>query len=266
LRQAGKPNKKTVTIVDRDERAWELELSATRPVINDLTLEAYSEPAATHRLILPYRYEDGRPILIPEAEFKSGTPLTWKYLKAHEDQLRARESGKADCDEWYGYIYPKNLSLFESPKLIVQVISKYARYASDTHSIYFTGGGNGPYYGLRWATPNDPHSLHYLQALLNSRLLDFYLHRISTTFRGGYFSYGKQFIEQLPIRPINFGGASERAEHDALVGLVEHILAAKRAAPSADTSALEREIDHRVYCLYGLTPDEIKLVEEDVRR
>jgi len=59
---------------------------------------------------------------------------------------------------------------------------------------------------------------------------------------------------------------AERAEHDALVGLVERILAAKRAAPSADTSALEREIDARVYRLYGLTADEIKLVEEDVRR
>ena len=56
--------------------------------------------------------------------------------------------------------------------------------------------------------------------------------------------------------------ASERAEHDALVGLVERILSAKRAAPLADTSALEREIDQRVYRLYALTPDEIKLVEE----
>ena len=59
--------------------------------------------------------------------------------------------------------------------------------------------------------------------------------------------------------------ASERAEHDALVGLVERILAAKRAAPLADTSALEREINQRVYRLYALTPDEIKLVEASAR-
>jgi protein-arginine kinase len=56
--------------------------------------------------------------------------------------------------------------------------------------------------------------------------------------------------------------ASERAEHDALVGLVERILTAKRAAPDADTTALEHEIDERVYRLYGLTADEIKLVDE----
>ena len=51
--------------------------------------------------------------------------------------------------------------------------------------------------------------------------------------------------------------ASERAEHDALVGLVERIPATQRAAPSTDTSALWRDIDQRVYLLYALTPSEI---------
>jgi hypothetical protein len=37
--------------------------------------------------------------------------------------------------------------------------------------------------------------------------------------------------------------------------------AAKRADAAADTSAWEREIDDRVYRLYGLTAAEIKIVE-----
>ena len=37
---------------------------------------------------------------------------------------------------------------------------------------------------------------------------------------------------------------------------------AQRADPPADTAGLEREIDQRVYRLYGLKADEIKLVEE----
>ncbi len=53
-----------------------------------------------------------------------------------------------------------------------------------------------------------------------------------------------------------------RRHHDALVGLVDRILSAKRADSLADTTALEREIDERVYRLHGLTADEIKLVEE----
>jgi adenine-specific DNA-methyltransferase len=31
--------------------------------------------------------------------------------------------------------------------------------------------------------------------------------------------------------------------------------------PVADTTALEREIDQQVYALYGLTPEEIAIVE-----
>ena len=43
--------------------------------------------------------------------------------------------------------------------------------------------------------------------------------------------------------------------------LVEQILAAKQADSSADVSALEAEIDRRVYTLYGLTEAEIAIVE-----
>jgi hypothetical protein len=46
-----------------------------------------------------------------------------------------------------------------------------------------------------------------------------------------------------------------------IVALVDELLAAKRANPSADTTALECEIDRQVYALYGLTPEEIKIVE-----
>jgi hypothetical protein len=43
-------------------------------------------------------------------------------------------------------------------------------------------------------------------------------------------------------------------------------MAAKREHAAADTSALERESDDRVYRLYGLKKDEIKLVEESTPR
>jgi hypothetical protein len=44
--------------------------------------------------------------------------------------------------------------------------------------------------------------------------------------------------------------------------LVARILAAKSQDAAADVSAWEREIDERVYRLYVLTPEEIKIVEE----
>jgi len=56
------------------------------------------------------------------------------------------------------------------------------------------------------------------------------------------------------------------------ITLVDQIIAAKQQPPSssfskgelsnADTSALEKQIDEMVYALYGLTPEEIAIVEE----
>jgi hypothetical protein len=82
-----------------------------------------------------------------------------------------------------------------------------------------------------------------------------------------------QFIEQLPIRPINFSDPADVARHDRMVQLVEQMLELhKRLAACKSQSdcelyqrqidATDREIDKLVYELYGLTDEEIKVVEE----
>jgi adenine-specific DNA-methyltransferase len=56
---------------------------------------------------------------------------------------------------------------------------------------------------------------------------------------------------------------STRAQNEKKFGQWDdRILKAKRADAAADTAGLEREIDERVYRLYGLTADEIKIVED----
>jgi hypothetical protein len=127
----------------------------------------------------------------------------------------------------------------------------------DAYFVNVTTGG----FGLR-LRDNQSH-LKYITALLNTQLLDWFLKKVSTTFHGGYFAANKQFLAQLPIRLIDFTDPGDRAEHDALVALVDRILKAKRSDGAADTAALEREIDERVYRLYGLTAEEIRIVEEN---
>jgi hypothetical protein len=187
--------------------------------------------------------------------------------------LRERDSRKVDNETWYGYIYRKNLTLFESPKLIVQVISSFGRYAYDASGLYFTGGGNGPYYGIRWNSRNNQHSLHYLQGILSSRLLDFYLYQVSSPFRGGYWSYGKRFIEQLPIRIINFDIKQDKDKHDCMVSLVEQMLLLDQKLGSAKSpieknvtqkqmEIVDRQINQLVYELYEVTDEEIEIVSQ----
>jgi hypothetical protein len=65
-------------------------------------------------------------------------------------------------------------------------------------------------------------------------------------------------LSEIPIKKI------PDDEQKSFIKLVDRILAAKRANPQADTSALEREIDKLVYHLYGLTEEEIKIVEKKI--
>ena len=112
----------------------------------------------------------------------------------------------------------------------------------------------------------------YVMGLLNSKLLDFYFRRHSVPFRGNYFSANRQYIENLPIRPINFSDPADKAAHDEMVRLVERMLTLRKQLASAQTEAdravfqrqieaTDRDIDARVYRLYGLTEEEIRIVE-----
>ena len=43
--------------------------------------------------------------------------------------------------------------------------------------------------------------------------------------------------------------------------MINFLFAAKKANSSTDTTEWEKQIDHKVYELYGLSEDEIKIVE-----
>ena len=68
----------------------------------------------------------------------------------------------------------------------------------------------------------------------------------------------KGYVETIPIPRI------APVEQRPLTDLVDRILAAKDADPSAETGELEAEIDRLVYALYGLTDEEIAAVERAV--
>lgn len=109
-------------------------------------------------------------------------------------------------------------------------------------------------------------SLKYILAMLNSRLLTkvFKQFYAGGDLRGNTFRYKKAFLERLPIPNI-----PENAQQP-FITLVDRILAITKDADyqqnktkQAKVKELEREIDQMVYALYGLTPEEIKIVESE---
>jgi hypothetical protein len=91
-------------------------------------------------------------------------------------------------------------------------------------------------------------------------------------FANGYYAYNRQYIKQLPIRRIDFTNPADKSRHDKLVSLVDKMLALmpklRVATKESEKSTLQNavtttdaEIDRLVYELYGLTEEEIKVVE-----
>jgi len=113
-------------------------------------------------------------------------------------------------------------------------------------------------------------SYFYLLGLLNSSLLSAYLKTISTSFQHGYIALNRQYIEQLPIRPINFSDPADKARHEKLVSLVERMLELHKRSPrlpqeqemvKREIESTDGRIDKLVYELYGLSEDEVRIVE-----
>ena len=218
-------------------------------------------------LIIPYEVNNGNVNLIHEDKLRNHFPLTFNYLMQNKEVLENREKGKMLGSSWYAYIYPKNIELMKSPKILVPDIANRASFAWDDQGDYaFTSG-----YGITLKS-NVKESIKYILGLLNSNLLDFYLKNISTTMRGGFFRYFTQFIEQLPIRLIDFSNTKEKNIHNQIVKLVEQMLSLHEKLHEVNTppakrmvqqqiQATDRQINQLVYELYELTNEEIAIVE-----
>ncbi len=117
------------------------------------------------------------------------------------------------------------------------------------------------------------YSIKYFLGLINSRLLSWYfLHTSSIARRDDFPKIVLKQTRELPVPPIDFSDRQDKARHDGLVKLVEKMLklqADVRTAtlPGEETrlrreiAATDRRIDRAVYDLYGLTEDEIQIVE-----
>lgn len=103
-----------------------------------------------------------------------------------------------------------------------------------------------------------PRDDKYLCAILNSKLIYFYMQQIASNLGDGAFRWIKQYIEKLPIPQIT---KQNQTIANEIIALVDEILKLKAKDSAFDISKLESEIDKLVYKLYNLTDDEIHIIE-----
>lgn len=106
--------------------------------------------------------------------------------------------------------------------------------------------------------PKDDSSLNILWAVLNSKLATFYHFNHSPKATKGAFP--KILVSDVKTFPLPNIDEETRI---VINEKVSRILSVKQSDPSADTTVLENEIDFMVYKLYGLTYDEVLVVDPE---
>jgi type I restriction-modification system DNA methylase subunit len=222
--------------------------------------EEIIKPVLRGRDIERYRYKwAGLWIIL--ATKHTTTSCILNYLERHKEALEKR----AGNQEWYELQAPpsrEKINLLLMDKIGYSDIG--LRFAFIPSGIV---GLNTTYFIIPYENiENRERVLLYLLGLLNSKLIMFYYFHTAQVLSESTTRGFSMYIEQLPIPPIT---PQTQPLADQIVQKVQEILTLTQS-PDFETSQekqqkvkeLEREIDQLVYKLYGLTGEEIKVVEE----
>jgi adenine-specific DNA-methyltransferase len=178
----------------------------------------------------------------------SDFPTIIEHLGKFRKRLSEIREVKNGIIQYYQLQWPREESIFKSPKIVAPQRSRGNTFAYTERDWYAS-------VDVYFITQKDTWiSLKYILTLLNSKLYFLWLYRKGKR-KGEMLELYQRPLSEIPIKRIN------KAQQKPFVDLADQILAAKQRDPEEDTTALEREIDGLVYQLYGLSEEEIKIVE-----
>lgn len=182
-------------------------------------------------------------------------PAILRHLTQFESALKARgqctssRGGKGEGQHHWLELdnNPKAdyLSAFSLPKVVIPAIERQCAYAVDEAGFLSNDK-------TTICVAENP---RFLAAILNSSVQWWMIQKLAAGRQNGYFEFKPMYVSSLPIP------SATSAEQAALSALVDSILAAKRAGEEAAVADLETQIDRHVFRLYGLTSEEIALVQ-----
>ena len=209
-----------------------------KPVLRGRDIERYRAKWAGMWLIDTHNGYDG----VPHIEIDD-YPAIKAYLDDYYEQLANRYDKGRTPYNLRNCAYHED---FTKEKLLWIELVNNGRFAYE----------NSGFYGEATTFLLTGESIKYLCAVLNAKLIRWFLEKVAPTSGMGTLRWKKVYVERLPI-PRTTGPRQQPFSR-----LVDRVLMARAGDRDSDTSETEAEIDARVYQLYGLTPSEITAVEQ----
>ncbi len=164
---------------------------------------------------------------------------------------------------------PMFKELFENDKIVfINVVKDYLRFALDTQNHYNSHTvincvkwhllDSVKHVSVRRNINNENiasskiYDYRFLLGILNSHLINWYF----LTFLSEKLHFYPDDAKNLPIIKLN-----NLVQQKPIINLVNQIITNKHKDHDSEVSHLEKQIDELVYALYGLTPEDIAIVE-----
>jgi hypothetical protein len=147
-------------------------------------------------VIYPYRNFNGKTELIALDEIRNYYPNVYAYLLENKSILTKRKDSRKtfeEKDNWYGLTRFGQFEVFNQQKIVFPGECQRNKFGID---ILKTGYSGARVFSI---TVNEKITIEILTGILNSGVVEFYLHSVSALKQGGYYSYSSTVIDRIPI-------------------------------------------------------------------
>ncbi|MDF2521774.1 MAG: adenine-specific methylase [Clostridia bacterium] len=225
-------------IVNREQaEELEIEKSLLKPWIKNSQIEKFFVTPSDKLVI----YTD----LIDDPE---KYPAAIGFAEVHRDRLSKRRECQRDLRKWYKLQWGRDSRIFESPKIIYPYKAARSRFAVDRKGLFCSAD---IYSLLLKSELQNSFSLEYLAALLNSKLVDFYFKCFAKRISPSLFDYYPNTVLRIKLKLDTI--------NENILRLTERITSSQNAA---EHKCILQAIDREVYTMYGLSEEQIRIIED----
>ena len=213
------------------------------------------KPILRGRDIFRYKYKLSAKYIILAANginVKKDYPAVYSYLNSFGSSFKNRG---AKGKHWSNLRPMAFLEDFKQEKIIWIELTDKGRFALCSDEVYLL---NSAYFLI----PPKQFSAKYLLGILNSSVIEFYLHIVAETSGMGVTRWINNYVKDFPIPEVS------STKQKLIIDIVNKILATTKyddylqnTAKQAKVRDYEKQIDKLVYQLYDLTDKEIKIIE-----
>lgn len=217
------------------ERDVCIEKEIMKPLLKGENIRRYLDSKSDIYIFYPhYINEKNKTKPIEEDVLAEKYPLAYSYINNFKDYLTDKKiKYKTNPKYWYSLHRARDMNIFQQFKIITPQLQNYPHFTIDNNNFYPDAGG----YSLILSDSSEFEYKFYL-ALLNSKLMWYFIQNTSTPFNNGYYYFKTKYLEPFGLPKIT----NPKLKED-IVKQVEQIYELKKRLNYCQNVKLENEIE-----------------------